>query len=214
MYCLVDSWYTSQRLIDCCLTKGYNLIGALKSNRKISPLGITVQLKEFTKYIVPSTLDVVTVKGKQYEVYKYEGKVSNVENSLVLICYEVDGYKFKPPIYLLSTDIELNSETIIEYYLNRWTIETNYNYLKTHLSFDKYKVRSLLSIERYFLIVFLTINFLEIYRIRYLRQVSTIGDTIEFIRSLTAKEFVWFVYNQAKNNIPIERVLYKLKLVS
>lgn len=214
IYCLVDSWYTSQRLIDCCLTKGYNLIGALKSNRKISPLGITVQLKEFTKYIVPSTLDVVTVKGKQYGVYKYEGKVSNVENSLVLICYEVVGDKFKPPIYLLSTDIELNSETIIEYYLNRWTIETNYKYLKTHLSFDKYKVRSLLSIERYFLIVFLTINFLEIYRIRYLHQVSTIGDTIEFIRSLTAKEFVWFVYNQAKNNIPIERVLYKLKLVS
>src|SRR3712207_4344871 len=135
----------------------------------------------------------------------YEGKVSNVENSLVLICYEVDGDKFKPPIYLLSTDVELNSETIIEYYLNRWTIETNYKYLKTHLSFDKYKVRSLLSIERYFLIVFLTINFLEIYRIRYLHQVSTIGDTIEFIRSLTAKEFVWFVYNQAKNNIPIER---------
>src|SRR3712207_8135852 len=60
-------------------------------------LGITVQLKEFTKYIVPSTLDVVTVKGKQYGVYKYEGKVSNVENSLVLICYEVDGDKFKPP---------------------------------------------------------------------------------------------------------------------
>src|SRR3712207_4026232 len=177
-------------------------------------LGITVQLKEFTKYIVPSTLDVVTVKGKQYGVYKYEGKVSNVENSLVLICYEVDGDKFKPPIYLLSTDIELNSETIIEYYLNRWTIETNYKYLKTHLSFDKYKVRSLLSIERYFLIVFLTINFLEIYRIRYLHQVSTIGDTIKFIRSLTAKEFVWFIYNQAKNNIPIERVLYKLNLVS
>src|SRR3712207_8744911 len=45
-------------------------------------------------------------------------------------------------------------------------------------------------------------SFLEIYRIRYLHQVSTIGDTIKFIRSLTAKEFVWFIYNQAKNNIP------------
>src|SRR3712207_8836722 len=71
----------------------------------------------------------------------YEGKVSNVENSLVLICYEVDGDKFKPPIYLLSTDIELNSETIIEYYLNRWTIETNYKYLKTHLSLDRKSTR-------------------------------------------------------------------------
>src|SRR3712207_9086194 len=67
---LVDSWYTSEKLIESCLTKGYHLIGALKSNRKISPLGISIQLKEFTKYIDPSSLDVVTVKGKKYRIYQ------------------------------------------------------------------------------------------------------------------------------------------------
>ncbi|RXI68623.1 IS701 family transposase, partial [Clostridium tetani] len=81
--------------------------------------GISMQLKEFGKYINPSTLDVVTVKGKKYRVYKYEGKVSKIENTLVLICYEVDGESFKDPVYLMSTDIELNVQTIIEYYLNR-----------------------------------------------------------------------------------------------
>uniref|UniRef100_UPI001E5A8303 transposase n=1 Tax=Clostridium haemolyticum TaxID=84025 RepID=UPI001E5A8303 len=124
IYCLVDSWYTSQKLIESCLTKGYHLIGALKSNRKISPLGISIQLKEFAKYIDPSSLDVVTVKGKKYRIYQYEGKVSNIENALVLICYEVNGDKLKPPVYILSSDITLNSETVIKYYLNRWSIET------------------------------------------------------------------------------------------
>lgn len=60
-----------------------------------------MQLKEFAKYINPSTLDVVTVKGKEYRVYKYEGKVSKIENALVLICYEVDGESFKKPVYLM-----------------------------------------------------------------------------------------------------------------
>lgn len=117
IYCLVGSWYTSEKLVNGCLMQGFNLIGALKPNRKISLLGITMQIKEFSKYINPATLDVVTVEGTEYRVYKYEGKVSKIENASVLICYEVDGESFKEPIYLMSTDIELNAETIIKYYL-------------------------------------------------------------------------------------------------
>lgn len=214
IYCLVDSWYTSEKLINACFMKDFNLIGALKSNRKISPLGITMQIKEFAKYINPATLDVVTVRGTDYRVYKYEGKVSKIENALVLICYEVDGDSFKSPVYLMSTDIELSSETIIKYYLNRWSIETNYKYLKTHLGFDEYKVQGILSIERYFLLTFLAINFLEIYRLYHLKELETIGDTIRSVKSLAGKDLVCFVYAQAKKDIPIEAVLTELKLVS
>lgn len=140
--------------------------------------------------------------------------MSNIENAVVLICYEVNGDKLKPPVYIISSDITLNFQTVIKYYLNRWSIETNYKDLKTHLGFDEYKVERLLSIERCFLLVFLTINFLELYRMHHLNQINTIGDTISHIRSLTATNLVLFVYNQAKNNIPVERVLYKLRLVS
>ncbi|WP_163195769.1 transposase [Clostridium thermarum] len=136
---LVDSWYTSEKLINGSLLKGFNLIGALKSNRKISPLGITMQIKELAKYINPATLDVVTIEGTEYRVYRYEGKVSKFENATSLICYEVDEDSFKDPVYLMSTDVELGNETIIKYYLKRWSIETNYKYLKTHLGFDEYK---------------------------------------------------------------------------
>ena len=214
IYCLVDSWYTSERLTYSCLTNGLNIISALKSNRKISPLGITMQIKEFAKYIDPATLDIVTINGTEYRVYQYEGKISKIENAIALICYEVDGDNLKPPVYILSTDIELSNEDIIRFYLNRWSIEINYKYLKTHLGFDEYKVQSILSIERYFLITFLAINFLEIYRLHNLEKLRTIGDSISFIKSLSATELVRFVYEQARNNIPIENILSNLKLVS
>ncbi|WP_180375467.1 hypothetical protein [Clostridium thermarum] len=59
---------------------------------------------------------------------------------MIVICYERDGDDFKDPMYLLSTDVELNAEAVISYYKNRWSIETNYKYPKSNLVFDEYKV--------------------------------------------------------------------------
>lgn len=148
IYCLIDSWYTSTPLIESCLKKGFHLIGALKSNRIINPFGFKVKLSKLANSIDPNTLDVVIVKGKSYRVYRYEGPVGSFDNAIVLICYEINGEDLEPPVYLLSTDVDLSNKTIIEYYGVRWKIETNYKYLKTNLSFDKYRVRSILSIER------------------------------------------------------------------
>lgn len=212
IYCLVDSWYTNNNLLESCLSKGYHLIGALKSNRKISPLGISLQLSEFNKYIDPKTLDLVTVNGKDYRVYIYEGRVSNFPNGKVIICYEVNDNEFKAPVYLMSTDIELDAKTIIEYYSIRWNIETSYKYFKSNLAFDEYRVRSIVSIERYFLICFLTYNFLEIYRVT--TKLATIGDTQQYLISLSAKALVCFVYEKAKENCKIEEILKELKLAS
>ncbi|MBC2578775.1 hypothetical protein [Clostridium sp. DJ247] len=105
VYCLMDSWYTNSKLIEASLSRGYHLIGVVKSNRKISPLGISLQLSEFEKYITPNTLDLVTVKGKDYRVYTYEGNIAKFPNAKVLICYEVNRGTYKSPVYLMSTDI-------------------------------------------------------------------------------------------------------------
>lgn len=109
----------------------------------------------------------MTIKCKEYRVYTYEGPIAKIENALLVISYEVDGDGFKKPVFLLSTDIELDAKTIIEYYSKLWTVETNYRYLKVNLGFDKYRIRSLLSIERYFVIVFLAINFLPLFTCMY-----------------------------------------------
>jgi hypothetical protein len=101
-----------------------------KINRIIAPKGIKIQLSQFTQYINPNELDVVTVKDKEYRVFIYEGSLSKFENAKILICYEIEDKKLKPPVYLMSTDVELDAETVISYYLHRWSIETNYKYLR------------------------------------------------------------------------------------
>src|SRR3712207_6863585 len=74
------------KLIESCLTKGYHLIGALKSNRKISPLGISIQLKEFAKYIDPS-----------------DRKSTRLNSSHANISYAVFCLKKKPKTHILSS---------------------------------------------------------------------------------------------------------------
>ena len=215
LYVLTDSWYTSTSLIEEALSKGYHVIGCVKSNKTIFPYGEKVKVSEFIKYIEPSALDLVTVEGKEYRVYRYEGKVGTIENAVLLISYEIKKEGFEAPVCILCTDIELDSEVILRYHAVRSTIETSYQYLKENLGFDEYKVRSLVSIERYMLLCFLAYNFLEYYRVRKKHlNLDTIGDTIEHRKKESIKNFVDFVYYHAKNDVPLVDIYAKLKLVA
>ena len=213
IYILMDSWYTSGSLIDQALSEKYHLIGGMRSNRNFYPNGNKVKMSEFAKELDPKTLDSVTVKGKEYKVYRYQGTIAKSDNKVLLISFEVKKDGFEKPVFILSTDVELDNETIIKYYSVRWTIETSYQYFKENLGFDKYHVRSRLSIERYFLICFLAYAFLEIFRISESElPLKTIGETITYHKKVTAKKFIKYIYYQAKQNVPLQSIYYSLRL--
>lgn len=136
LYILTDSWYTGTALIEEALSRGYHLIGGVKPNRTISPCGIKLKISTFIKYLDSDTLDAVIVKGKEYRVYRYEGKVASFHNAVLLISYEATKDGFNNPVRILCTDIDLSTETILTYYSVRWTIETSYQYLKENLGFN------------------------------------------------------------------------------
>ncbi len=50
-YALVDSWYTCSKLMNAYAARGYQLIGALKTNRILYPQGIRVRLDTFASYV-------------------------------------------------------------------------------------------------------------------------------------------------------------------
>lgn len=62
VYVLVDSWYTSRKLIEVCSQKGFHLIGGIRVNRKIYQVGIGTKISKFAStYIQKSDLHSVTV---------------------------------------------------------------------------------------------------------------------------------------------------------
>lgn len=69
--------------------------------------------------------DLVTVGQEQYRVYRYEGALNDIESGVVVLCWPAnEPMKAKQMRCFLSTDTELSTQTILDYYSERWAIET------------------------------------------------------------------------------------------
>lgn len=214
VYVLVDSWYTSKKLIESCYQKGFHLIGGLRTNRKIYPIGTGIKISEFASTYLESTdLRPVTVDGHTYKIYTYEGNLSDTEYAKVLLSWENKFDSNKTPFCLLCTDSSLNLVTILSYYNVRWNIETGYRYFKELLGFDEYQLLSHKGIERFWCIEFLTYNYLEYQRQEWQQELPlTIGDVVRRIRKDHLGQFVVYAYEQALSKKPLMDVLKDLKL--
>jgi SRSO17 transposase len=215
VYVLVDSWYTSRKLIEQCSQKGFHLIGGLRANRKIYPVGIGVKITEFAATFIDNRdLRSVTVDGHDYKVYTYEGHLSDTEYAKVLLSWEKVFDSNKTPFCILCTDSELDLVTILQYYNERWSIETGYRYFKELLGFDQYQLLSMKGIERFWCLEFLTYNYLEYQRLEWQSDCISlsIGDVVRRIRKDSLGQIVVYAYEQALNQKPLMSVLKELRL--
>ena len=214
-YLLVDSWYTSAKILLHGLINGCHTIGRIKSNRVIYPAGIKTNVKKFSSYIRTNETSLVTASNNKYYVYRYEGKVNDIENVVVLISWTKNDLSDNPA-FIISTDVSLDNKTIISYYEKRWDIEVSYRYHKTALGFDEFQIQSLKSIHRYWSMIFLTYTFLEIFRVKCekLYKFKNIGDVILHFRNNYLVKMVSFAHECADNGIDLQSTIAKLGLVA
>jgi hypothetical protein len=111
-YVLVDSWYTAEKFINESQKLGFQVIGAVKSNRIFYPDGIRDKLKGFANKIDKDTLDVVTVKDVKHHFYRYEGPIKGIENIVILIIWQKKDGELIKPFYLACTNTALTSKEI------------------------------------------------------------------------------------------------------
>lgn len=214
-YLLLDSWYTSGKVMLHALSKGYHTIGRIKSNRVIYPGGIKTSVKTFSQFIHKDETHPVTVDGIKYYVYRYEGKVNDLENTVILLSWTKEDLSDQP-IFIISTDVNLDDKAMISYYQNRWDIETGYRYHKTSLGLDEYQVESLKSIDRFWSIEYMAYTFLELFKVSNKKKYKfeTLGDTIGYFRKLYLASIVKYAYNCAKNGISVDTAFSSLGLVA
>ncbi|WP_410746614.1 transposase, partial [Clostridium neonatale] len=158
---------------------------------------------------------LVTASNNKYYVYRYEGKLNDIENVVVLISWTKNDLSDNPA-FIISTDVSLDNKTIISYYEKRWDIEVSYRYHKTALGFDEFQIQSLKSIHRYWSMIFLTYTFLEIFRVKCgkLYKFKNIGDVILHFRNNYLVKIVSFAHECADNGIDLQSTIAKLGLVA
>ena len=155
-YFLCDCWYVSEKIINTFATRGFHTVGALKTNRVLYPFGVKAKLREFAALLSATRSDfrLVTVKKRNYYVYRYEGKLNGIENAVVLLSYPEKAFGNPKALRaFLSTDVSLTTNEILSYYVCRWPIEIFFRQCKDKLALDSYQIRSAQGIRRFWLLM-------------------------------------------------------------
>jgi hypothetical protein len=162
VYVLFDSWYASAKLINLCLRKHWQVIGALKSNRKIEKQRIdryaqTLKHKPYQKI----TLEAVGERrAPTYYVRTVNGHLEKVRPEVYVIISKKRPGDPRPK-YFLCTDTRLSAEEALKLYQKRWPVEVDNLNLKEVLGLGDFRLQSFEAIQKWFAVVTLAINYLQ-----------------------------------------------------
>jgi len=208
-YALCDSWFTCTKVIEAHFKKGYHFIGGLKTNRIIYPQGIRISLKDFATYIKKDDVRLVTVNRQSYWVYRYKGALNELDNAVVLFTWHKDAFlNPKAMRCFLSTDMELDTQTTLEYYSKRWPIEIFFSQTKGNLGINQYQVRHLKVIKRFWSLTVLTYLFCVLGK----AKVSSFSQGLSNARKEVKGNLFTWIYKQSQANIPLSKILERLKV--
>jgi hypothetical protein len=205
-YLLCDSWYTSKKVMDAFFMKGFYTIGAIRTNRLIYPCNIKKRINEFALFMEQTDCDVrlVTVGSRQYYVYRYEGRLKDIDDAVVLISYPKDAFHNPKALRaFISTDTSLSTDEILDIYMERWPIEVFFRQAKNVLALDKYQVRSSKGVKRFWLIM----SLVHIICCTGTGRYMTFSEGYSFFQRELHKERVTFIYQCGSTNVPLNDVL-------
>lgn len=201
-YFLCDCWYTTNKIMNSFIAKGFYTVGALKTNRLIYPLSIKQQVKEYALYLRKDAPDVhlVTVKGRDYYVHRYEGPLKNIEDAVVILCYPSDAFGNPKALRVfISTDGSLSTEELLKLYTERWNIEVFFRQSKGKLGFDKVQIRTKQGIQRFWIVM----SFTHLIWCVSKGIVRSFEDGFHAFQHEIIRERLTAVYNWGKSGLPL-----------
>lgn len=162
VYVLFDSWYASAKLINLCLRKQWQVICALKSNRKIEKQRIdrynqTLKHKPYQKTTLAAVDDR---RAPSYHVRTVSGHLEKVPQEVYVIISKKRPGDPRPK-YFLCTDTRLTAEEALKLYQKRWPVEVDNLNLKEVLGLGDFRLQSFEAIQKWFAVVTLAINYLQ-----------------------------------------------------
>jgi len=163
VYILFDSWYASAKLIKFCLRQGWQVVCALKSNRKIEKQRVDLY-NQTLKHKPYQTITLEAVDqhhpARTYYIRTITGHLENIlQEVYVIISKKRPGDHF--PKYFLCTDTSRSAQEALRIYQKRWPVEVDNFYLKEVLGLGDFRLQSFEAIEKWFAVVVLAINYLQ-----------------------------------------------------
>jgi len=146
---IADSWYTNAPLIESCKQWfDSDFIGQLKSTIILCVDG---QVIKAGTLLSDSTMNRSTrLGGKTIHYHSYLAHILSIRIPVKIVVTELEDHS---RAILTSTDTQLSSERIIQYYSLRWSIESFFKFAKQNLSLSKCQIRSEQAQKHYMILV-------------------------------------------------------------
>jgi hypothetical protein len=163
VYVLFDSWYASAKLIKFCRRQKWQVICAIKPNRRIDKKRID-QHDQALKHQHYQRIELEAVdphrKAPVYHVRSLCGHLEDISDEVCAIISKRHPGD-KRPKFFVCTDLSLSAQQALRFYQRRWPVEVDNFYLKEALGLGDFRLQSFEAIERWFAVVILAMNYLQ-----------------------------------------------------
>jgi hypothetical protein len=144
VYVLFDSWYAANRLLKFCRRQGWQVVCAIKSNRKLDDQKLS-QWSQALRHQRYQRVQLTATDGRQraYLVRPRQGRLTHLSFDVCVLISKRHP-RDKHPKYFLCTDLSLSAQQILSIYQKRWPVEVDNFYVKQHLGLADFRVQSYL----------------------------------------------------------------------
>jgi hypothetical protein len=184
VYVLFDSWYASAKLINFCRRQKWQVICAIKSNRRIEKVrvdrhNLALKHKPYQKI----ELEAVDPhrKAPTYYTRTIHGHLEDVNGEVCAIISKRHPGDHHPKNFV-CTDLTLSVQQALRYYQKRWPVEVDNLYLKEALGLGDFRLQRFEAIERWFAVVTLAINYLQYEQMQIYLDSQKLVNYAEIIR--------------------------------
>ena len=119
---LLDSWYTGAKVLNKIHELGYEVIGAVRKDRKVNASSIS----QWSSVQNRSAKTVIRQNSYKYKLSSKTGTLTGLTDAFkVLISERQKGRSQCITVrYILCSDVTMSVQEILRHYQNRWLIET------------------------------------------------------------------------------------------
>jgi hypothetical protein len=218
---LIDSWYHCQQVRRAAQKRGWQLSGALKSNRVIRLIAedgtrTWIKLSAYAAGRTQEDWSEVTWPsaegGQKMYAHLVVTWIRKLGPTLLLItCHDPDE-PLKTIRYWSSTVLDLDAQTLVDILAVRWEVETFFEYEKDLLGSDHYQVMTRQAVLRFWTLTTCLLCFLDEQRIQFEDQTLTCGDVRRMVQNDHRQNLLLWLETRFRDGLSVEQIRCQLAL--
>jgi len=218
---LIDSWYHCKQVRRAAQKRGWQVSGALKSNRTMRRIAedgsrTWIKLSEYAAGLKREDWSEVTWPsaegGQKMYAHLVVTWIRKLGPALLLItCHDPDE-PLKTVRYWGSTVLDLDAQALVDILAVRWEVETFFEYEKDLLGSDHYQAMTRQAVLRFWTLTACLICFLEEQRLQFEDQRLTCGDVRRKIQNEHRQNLLLWLEAHFRDGLSVEQIRCQLAL--